>query len=251
MKRTKSRGACRVWRESLRTFPSPSASVNLPISAGVVRPGTLSHIPGARGGGRPSAGISPLKCNSWHFRARAGGTERSTIYSGSNVVTAAATRSSHERRMRRTPPFNSPSVANGRTLKVSLGVARRVAPSTSLTRLLRSRPGTPRLSQSQISCASPRHAARRYSCPFITIEVITHNRRRATAAIARLRPRRSASDSKMRRQRASRRTSCQAAWQSIQRRSREPVCVMPKFVPSAGRFADRRRQTCVGDDALL
>ena len=65
MKRTKSSGACRVWRESLRTFPSPSASVNLPMSAGVAQPGALSHIPRARGGssiqlGDTRASLKPL-----------------------------------------------------------------------------------------------------------------------------------------------------------------------------------------------
>lgn len=55
------------------------------------------------------------------------------------------------------------------------------------------------------------HATNRYSCPLITIEVITHNRRRATAVIAFLRPRRFARPSKIRRQRGSRRTSCHAA----------------------------------------
>jgi hypothetical protein len=150
MKRTKSSGACRVWRESFRTFPSPSASVNLPISAGTAWPGALSHIPRTRGGGKASTRhLAAEDCRSWYFRARAGGTERSTIYSGSTVVTQAAMQSSHEKRMRRTPPFNSPSVANGRTLKVSLGVARKVVPSTSLTRLLRDRPETHRPSQFQ------------------------------------------------------------------------------------------------------
>ena len=159
MKRTKSSGACKVWRESLRTFPS--ASVNLPISASVARPGTLSHIPRARGGGKATARhLAAEDCRSWYFRARAGGTERSTIYSGSTVRTRPTAQPSHEKQMRRVPPFNSPSVANGRTLMVTAGVTRKVVPSTSLTRLLRGRPGMPRPSQSPFlrvirSCGAP------------------------------------------------------------------------------------------------
>lgn len=109
-------------RKRFRTFPSPSASVNLPISA-VAAAGLLPHIPRARGGGRSL---------SLHVINERGQTQRETLKHlfGITDVRRGGT-ASHENSIRRMPPFRNTGVTDGGPPKLTVGVIRKVVTSWS------------------------------------------------------------------------------------------------------------------------
>jgi len=129
MKRCESRCAFRVCG---KTLP------NIPVAVGVGRTcpsqpsplrGFLPHIPRARGGGR-----SP----SSHENNEQGQTQRETlkhlfgiIGGGAPTTRRAGGLTSHERLIRRMPPFNTTSVGDGAALMLSVGVIRKVVTSSS------------------------------------------------------------------------------------------------------------------------
>ncbi len=91
---------------------------NLPITA-VAKGGLLPHIPRARGGGRS---LSPHKNN------ERGQTGRGTLKHLFGITGIAA---SHERSIRRMPPFKTTGVTDGGPPRLSVGVIRKVVTSSS------------------------------------------------------------------------------------------------------------------------
>lgn len=109
-------------RKRVRTFPSPSASVNLPISA-VAAAGPLPHIPRARGGGR-----SP----SLQGTNERGQTQRVTLKHLFGITDCPPSgTASHENSIRRMPPFKITGVTDGGPPRLSVGVIRKVVTSWS------------------------------------------------------------------------------------------------------------------------
>lgn len=119
MKRCESRWTFRVCVEasSEQSRRRRHRSI-LPISA-VAAAGVLPRSPGARGGGR-----SP----SLHRVFERGPTQRETLQHLFGITDHAA---SHEKRIRRMPPFKIASVADGGALLLSVGVIRKVVTSSS------------------------------------------------------------------------------------------------------------------------
>ncbi len=132
---------------------------NIPVAVGVGRTcpsqpspkrGSLPHIPRARGGGR-----SP----SSHENNEQGQTQRETLEHLFGITGPVMSRrrlrrrpASHEKSIRRMPPFTTTSVADGAALMLTVGVIRKVVTSSStldslplhpLLRGLRSRPVIP------------------------------------------------------------------------------------------------------------
>ena len=119
MKRCESRWTFRVCGEasSEQSRRRRHRSI-LPISA-VAAAGVLPHSPGARGGGRS-------RC--LHKSCERGPTQRETLQHLFGITDTAA---SHEKRIRRMPPFKIASVADGGALLLSVGVIRKVVTSSS------------------------------------------------------------------------------------------------------------------------
>ncbi len=119
MKRCESRWTFRVCGEaSSEQSRRRRHRSNLSITAAAAT-GMLPHSPGARGGGR-----SP----SLHRICERGPTQRESLKHLFGITDTAA---SHEKRIRRMPPFKTTSVADGHALLLSVGVIRKVVTSSS------------------------------------------------------------------------------------------------------------------------
>jgi len=119
MKRCESSGTFRICAEAFFAHSRRRRRrSNLPIAA-VAAAGWLPHISGARGGGR-----SPSR----HQNNERGPTQRETLKHLFGITGIAA---SQEVSIRRTPPFKTTSVADGRALMLHVGVIRKVVTSSS------------------------------------------------------------------------------------------------------------------------
>ena len=129
MKRCESRWALRVCGKNLPDIPVAVGVGRTCPSQPSPQRGFLPHIPRARGGGR-----SPSN----HNNNEQGQTQRGTlkhlfgiIGGGGPTTRHTGGLTSHERTIRRMPPFKTTSVGDGAALMLSVGVIRKVVTSSS------------------------------------------------------------------------------------------------------------------------